>query len=145
MNDGKNIRSTTDMLDAKDLVEIQMVLSLYCHLVDGRHWTNLVQVFTDDVVFDATAHGVKVMVGLAALQATWEKRPPPSLHYTVNTYIRPVSPDSAHVQSKTVGLLPEMAVRAGLYRDLVVRTPDGWRIQERTAYPAAHAPDLPAP
>ena len=38
----------------RDLTEIHMLLALYGHMIDERDWPAMDQVFTDDIVYDAT-------------------------------------------------------------------------------------------
>lgn len=121
-------------LDAKDLIEIHMLLGLYGHLLDDRDWSSLDQVFTDDVVFDATDFGLGVMRGIPAIVESW--REPfdghPLGHHTTNIVIAEHADGTARVRSKQIGPRPG-SVTLVTYADVARKTPAGWRLAERVA------------
>lgn len=121
-------------LDAKDLIEIQMMLGLYGHILDERDWDALDQVFTEDVVYDATDFGLGVMRGIPAIAEAW--REPfdghPLGHYMTNVVISEDEDGTVRARSKHLGPRPG-SVTLMTYADVVRRTPEGWRLAERTA------------
>lgn len=124
------------MLDAIDILQIQRVLSLYSHIVDGREWGRLGEVFDDAAVFDADAHGKGVSEGLAALRARWEQSPPARLHHHTDTVVdEGDAPGSARALSKAISTMGDGGTSAGAYRDDLRRTSAGWRIVRRVAVP----------
>jgi 3-phenylpropionate/cinnamic acid dioxygenase small subunit len=121
-------------LDATDLIEIHMLLALYGHILDERDWSALDQVFTEDIVYDATDFGLGVMRGIPAIVESW--REPfdghPLGHYTTNVVITQDADGTVRVRSKHLG--PRVgSVTLMTYTDVVRKTPDGWRLCERTA------------
>ena len=59
------------MLDVADTLAIHQLLALYGHLIDERQWSRLDEVFTDDLVFDATDFGLGVTHSLDELREAW--------------------------------------------------------------------------
>jgi hypothetical protein len=121
-----------------DHIAIVDVVVLYCEALDRRRFDDLHKVFTPDARVDygtVVCEGVdavidKVMTSIAHLDATM---------HTVSNHRVTVDGDSAvhscylhgqHVMVGTPG--GELYVIAGRYDDRLVRTPDGWRIAERT-------------
>lgn len=121
-------------LDAKDLIEIQMMLGLYGHILDERDWDALDQVFTADVVYDATDFGLGVMRGIPEIVAAW--REPfdghPMAHLMTNVVISEDEDGTVRCRSRHIGPRPG-SVTLLTYFDVVRKTPDGWRLAARTA------------
>ena len=59
------------MLDVADTLAIHQLLALYGHLIDERQWSRLDEVFTDDLVFDATDFGLGITHSLDELREAW--------------------------------------------------------------------------
>jgi len=121
-------------LDAKDLIDIQMMLGLYGHILDERDWDALDQVFTEDIVFDASDSGLGVMHGIAAIVGVW-KEPfdgHPLGHYMTNAVIAEDEDGTVRARSKHLGTRPG-TITLMTYADVVRRTPAGWRLAERVA------------
>lgn len=131
------------MIDPADHLAIERVITLYTFVVDGRHWDQLGEVFTEDAIFDASAHGVPTRQGIEALRASWSATPPGRYHHTTGIIITPETKDSARVLTKSIGIMFSGEVGGGMYEDKVVRTPKGWRIAVRRAIPAADIPNVP--
>ncbi len=121
-------------LETRDYVEIQMLLGLYGHILDDRDWDALDRVFTENVVFDASDSGLGVVRGIPALIEAW--REPfdghPLGHYMTNVFISEDEDGTVRARSKHLG------VRVGTitlmtYDDVLVKTPEGWRLAERVA------------
>jgi 3-phenylpropionate/cinnamic acid dioxygenase small subunit len=121
-------------LDAKDLIDIQMMLGLYGHILDERDWDALDQVFTDDIVFDASDSGLGVMRGIPAIARAW-KEPfdgHPLGHYMTNVVITEDEDGTVRARSKHLGTRVGQ-ITLMTYADVVRRTPAGWRLAERVA------------
>jgi len=124
------------MLNPIDILAIQQVLSLYSHIVDGREWDRLGEVFDEDAVFDASAFGAGVSEGLASLRGRWEQTPPARLHHHTDTLVyEGDSGGTARALCKGISTFEDGSVSAGSYRDELRRTPSGWRIVRRVAAP----------
>lgn len=121
-------------LDAKDLIDIQMMLGLYGHILDERDWDALDQVFTEDIVFDASDSDLGVMRGIAAIVDAW-KEPfdgHPLGHYMTNVVITEDADGTVRARSKHLGTRVG-TITLMTYTDVVRRTPAGWRLAERVA------------
>jgi hypothetical protein len=124
---------------AEDTLAIQAVVVLYGFLVDDREWDRFDQVFTEDAVVDFRDHSAEPPRGLAPIVGRAEivrqfrdVLTHPYQHMLVNHVIEDVSRDEVVVRSKALLPLPGGSVADILYRDTVVRTPDGWRISRKT-------------
>jgi 3-phenylpropionate/cinnamic acid dioxygenase small subunit len=124
-------------VDTADLVAIQQLYALYGHVLDDRNWDRLPDVFTADCVFDATALGVPLMEGLAAIADSTEHSPmAPLAHHVTNVYVAEVAADQARVRAKALGIYSRGRAFSGEYDDTLVRTAGGWRIHRRVNRPA---------
>ena len=123
--------------EISDRMEIADLLARYSAAIDARAWDDLDRLFTDDAVIDYTEMGgirgslaeqkaflASVMPGFAGFQ-----------HLTATSTFD-IDGDVARV--RTICFNPmvvtdeQQVLFCGLwYRDVLVRTPDGWRIRER--------------
>jgi hypothetical protein len=133
------------VLEPADRLAIHELLALYGHLVDGREWEQLDQVFTADVVYDATDFAMPVTRSLAELVAEWttpagmERHP--LAHHATNVVVTEDDGGTVRVRSKGIGVGAGGRVGSVTYRDVAVRTPDGWRLAERVV--VLRRPDAP--
>jgi hypothetical protein len=122
-------------LTPADRVEIHELAARYGTLIDDRDWPGLSAVFTQDAVFVITgrpgagAEDVRVE-GLGALRAFMDQARHPLAHHVTNVFVDdgPVGPI---MRSKVIATLPKNGAGSADYRDLLRRTPEGWRIAER--------------
>ena len=123
--------------EISDRMEIADLLARYSAAIDGRQWNDLDRLFTADAVIDYTEMGgirgslgeqkdflAAAMPGFAGFQ-----------HLTATSTFD-IDGDTARV--RTICFNPmvvtdeQQVLFCGLwYRDVLVRTPDGWRISER--------------
>jgi hypothetical protein len=132
LEDMDPLRSLTDKQEIAELV------IRYSTALDGCDWDLLKQCFVDDPVFDADGYPPitdfetirdSVSMALGGLDA--------SQHYVTNIAVE-LDGDRASVVSylqaqhvrASAGIEPNFLV-AGIYRDDVVRTPNGWRFSHR--------------
>ena len=122
-------------LQTADIVEITQVIHLYGHLLDGRLWDRLGDVFTPDCVFDmsldgGTDVGGRRFVGLAELRAAFEVVDHAAAHHSSNVF---VDAHGDETRSLCKFFMPDTKGRlhTGEYADLLVRTEAGWRIKHR--------------
>jgi hypothetical protein len=122
-----------------DYEQIRAVLTLYAKLLDRREYAGLKRVFTPDATgnyHDAgTYEGLPAITGLmnkALSQCARTQHLLGSMDIQVNgdeatasTYLQAI-----HV-GKNPGYEGKLLTIWGEYRDKLVRTPDGWRIQYR--------------
>lgn len=117
-----------------DIVQIHQLLALYGHAADAPTQDRLGEVFTEDAVFHSNASGLH-FEGLPAIRAWFAqgKPPHPPSHHTTNVHVH-TDDETVRVKSKYLAINPETGLpRSGDYDDVVVRTPDGWRIRERVS------------
>jgi hypothetical protein len=119
----------------EDFVELQQLLSRYCHIVDTTAWDQLDQIFTKDG--SVTVVGVyPTATGLDELRSLYARMNHPVAHTSSTLIVVESSDDTARLASKWVTVRAEGLTGTGVYEDVVVRTPAGWRIRERVARPA---------
>jgi hypothetical protein len=128
-------------LDTADHLALLRLVALYGHLVDGRAWSRLGEIFTSDVMFDSSAYGSPVRHSLEELQRDWADptTPHPLAHHGTNVLIDPNADGSVTMVSKGIGVLADGRTRSVTYTDIVLRTPEGWRISSRVAIPRVSA------
>jgi 3-phenylpropionate/cinnamic acid dioxygenase small subunit len=120
-------------LDAETIVAIEQLLARYGHVVDDGDLDGLAEVFTEDGAFDINAFGQGVHRGLGAIRAIFAlgSPPHPPAHLTTNVYVTSTGGE-VRARSKWLTISRSTGtVRSGDYDDVVVLTPDGWRIQTR--------------
>jgi uncharacterized protein (TIGR02246 family) len=123
-----------------DRAEINDLLVRYCHAVDDKDWTAFANLFTSDAILDFTAFGgprcgvsgiVEFLRGVALHVHDWQ--------HTISTVL--LTADGTTVRSRAAAQVMmithgedsrDQVVFTGLwYRDLLVCTDEGWRINER--------------
>ena len=118
-----------------DFVELQQLLSRYCHIVDTKAWNQLDQIFAAD----ASVTVVDVYprtTGIDELRALYARMNHPVAHTSSSVIVVESNGSTARLASKWVTVRAEGLAGTGVYEDVVVRTPAGWRISERVARPA---------
>jgi 3-phenylpropionate/cinnamic acid dioxygenase small subunit len=133
---------TAGLLSIADRLEIQDLLADYCFSIDDHDWVRFRALFTDGAVLDFSAFGgprcsaaamVDYLQGVAATLQSWQ--------HTVSTLrLSPQGADSVRARTAAQVFLTSKGkdgaagplTSVGLwYHDLLVRTPEGWRIAER--------------
>ncbi|MCW2570554.1 MAG: hypothetical protein JWO88_612 [Frankiales bacterium] len=123
--------------EISDRMEIAELLARYSAAIDGRAWDDLDALFTPDAVIDYTEMGG--IRGSLAEQKSFLVSVMPSFagfqHLTATSTFD-IDGDTARV--RTICFNPMVVTDerhvlfCGLwYRDILVRTADGWRIRER--------------
>ena len=119
-------------MEPMEIVAIQQLYALYGHVMDDRTWDRLGDVFTEDVVFDATALGVPLMTGFAdMIEVSETSRQQPLAHHVTNVLVKSIEGDEAKVRAKAIGMFSKGRAFSGDYDDTLVMTSDGWRIKHR--------------
>ena len=124
------------MLELSDILEIHHLIALYGHAADAPEEDLLPLVFTEDGVWESNtdrfAHiSPNRLEGRAAIRAMFAMGVPPNspAHHTTNVWVREEG-GQVKVRSKWIAH-PEKGVYMGDYNDIVVKTPEGWRIKHR--------------
>lgn len=118
------------MLSERDRAEIEEVIAAYGHVIDDNAWDRAHLVFADDFVFDFSEFDRPNLNGVDELRAALQGRKVYS-HHSTNIVIQEVDETTARVRSKFIGFPNEGPPISGDYRDLVIRTPGGWRLLRR--------------
>ena len=120
------------MLDPSDVLAIHNLLALYGHVIDERQWSRLGELFTEDVLYDSSPSGGRVLHGVDAVLKSWtgDSRHPLAHHLT-SIIVSEDDDGTVRVVSKPMGVGYRGRVGSGTYHDVVQRTPDGWRIAVR--------------
>lgn len=126
--------------EISDRLEIQELLVRYSHAVDTRDWDAFERVFTEDAVIDYTEMGGP-RGGVKETRAFLESAMPTfsGFQHMVGNTVLEFDGDTA--RARTICHNPMVLDRGqgqthvffcGLwYRDVLVRTPEGWRIKDR--------------
>ena len=118
-----------------DIVEINQVVGLYAHVIDGKQWHRLDELFTDDGVFDLSGlMGSELRYeGIDAIKGFLTSMPMPLAHIATNTYLFETD---GEVRSRGKWFMPtdEGTVSGGVYRDVWAKTDRGWRLKERLVF-----------
>jgi 3-phenylpropionate/cinnamic acid dioxygenase small subunit len=118
-------------MDPADRLELHELPGRYGDAIDDRDWDRLDQIFTADAVFDLTDLGAPRLEGLAAIKRYMaEDADHPRTHTMTNIYVDETA-QGAKLRFRILALLPERRVGTASYYDDVVKTPEGWRVQNR--------------
>jgi SnoaL-like domain len=120
-------------LDALDILAIQQLLALYGHIIDGREWHRVGELFTTGAIYDMSEFGLRVANGSAAIGELWSRPDAahPLAHHATDIVVSEDPDGTVRVLSKGLGLGPSGRVGSVVYRDVVERTPAGWRFAAR--------------
>ena len=131
---------TLTLQEISDRIEIDELLNAYCHAIDTRSWDDLDAVFTPDAVIDYTELG-GTRGNLAETKAFLAGAMPMFVGFQHMVATSKLSIDGDRATGRTICHNPMVVATpdgktrvlyCGLwYRDVFVRTPEGWRIKER--------------
>ncbi|HEV3182512.1 MAG TPA: nuclear transport factor 2 family protein [Steroidobacteraceae bacterium] len=123
------------MREAGDIVAIQQLLALYGHVIDEREWQRVGELFTATAVYDMSDFGLGVVHGAAAIRELWSRPDAmhPLAHHATDIVVSEEADGTVRVLSKGLGVGPNGRVGSVVYRDVVVRTSEGWRFAARKA------------
>lgn len=134
------------MLDVADRLAIQQLIAIYGHLIDEREWSRLGEIMVADLRYDARDFDLGVTQSLEELRTAWmsDRAQHPLAHHATNIVITEDGDGTVRVLSKGIGVGYRGRVGSVTYRDVVVKTPDGWKFAERVL--SLRAPDrIPDP
>jgi hypothetical protein len=117
-----------------DRLQLHELAARYANTIDARDWDRFETVFTPDCRYELRGFGrLDVVVhGAAALrQYMIDSAEHPVAHHVTNIEVD-AGADPVRMFSKVIGTLPGGTAGSGDYEDIVVRTPGGWRIADRT-------------
>jgi ketosteroid isomerase-like protein len=124
-------------LSADDRFAITDLINRHGHLMDRGDFEGAEALFTADVVYDVSAFGAGVQVGLAeAREAAYARiDSQPVAHHVTNIVLEETGDGVVHALSKGIGILADGSAGSVTYDDTVNRTPVGWRITHRIVRP----------
>ncbi len=118
-------------MDPADRLELHELPGRYGDAIDDRDWDRLDQIFTADAIFDLTDLGAPRLEGLDAIKRYMaEDANHPRTHTMTNIYVDETA-EGAKLRFRILALLPERRVGTASYYDDVVKTAEGWRVQNR--------------
>ena len=129
-----------NLQEIADRFEIEQLLNRYCNVVDDQDWKSFDGLFTDDAELDYSAFGGPVC-GVRDLKAFLSPivASMQNTQHTISTMVLGIDGDQA--QARTAGLVmmvsdtfeggSHVAFSGLWYRDVLIRTADGWRIRKR--------------
>lgn len=118
----------------EDVLAVYDLLGRYGHLIDERAYERLVEVFTEDCVYDATDFGGEVLHGSAAVVEQMRTSDShPLAHHATNILVAANPDGTLAVLSKGIGVGPRGRVGSVVYEDTARRTAAGWRLAARRA------------
>jgi hypothetical protein len=123
------------VLEVRDTMAIHELLALYGHIIDERQWARADELFTPRTIYDMREFGLGVVQGTAAIRELWSRpnATHPLAHHATNILVSADPDGTVRVVSKGLGVGPNGRVGSVVYRDVVERTPQGWRFGSRTA------------
>lgn len=119
-------------LSSEDVLAIQYVIMKYGFLIDDREFGRLGEVFTEDALVDYRPSGEGPFAGLAEIGRAMRTLQHPVQHMMVSHIIDSASDDEVVTRTKALIPLPNGGVADIAYRDVLVRTPAGWRIKDKS-------------
>jgi SnoaL-like domain len=128
-------------LDTADIVAIQQLEAFCHHAVDHTDQSLLPLAFSGDARFDTRGCGGHVYEGIDAIVAFFAlgKPPHPPSHHMTNCVVYEKDGEIRVMMKWQVPAFDGRTVYGGRNDDVVISTPDGWRIKQRVAmqlYPA---------
>ena len=120
------------------------LINHYANCNDALDWDAVAQLYTEDARFGRPSKPGDLVIGREAILASFKARPPRAQrHVIANIVVDVESAGRARAfsvillfqgEAASEGELPAMSANSplvGTYRDLIVRTPEGWRFAER--------------
>ena len=133
----ENAGGSAGSLTPADYAEIQQLYARYNTAIDAGDENTWASTFTPDGVFNNNVSGHDALVKFVR---DWRERGNPThlRHWNTNLLIQG-TPDGArgsvYLSLLDVGVKPPASVTTGMYEDLLVKTPQGWRFKRRTVHP----------
>ncbi len=118
-------------MDVADRLELHELPGRYGDAIDDRDWEALHRIFTEDAVFDLTDMGAPRLEGIEAIKRFMDvDAAHPKTHMMTNIYVDETS-DGVKLNFRIVAMLSGGRMGTASYYDDVVKTDQGWRVQNR--------------
>lgn len=120
-------------LTLEDRIAVTELISMHGHLVDDGRLDRLEELFTPDVVYDLTDFGRGPLVGPAAIREAALALGDGNAvaHHVTDVVVREGADGRVRARCKGLGVRADGTCGSVTYDDILVRTPDGWRISHR--------------
>jgi hypothetical protein len=122
--------SAQGTLGAQDMAEIQNLYAQYNLKLDAGDAAGWADTFVENGRF-GNSEGRAALVQFAE---GFHQQNPQSRHWNTNLHLTPTSEGAAgttYLFLYNVGVRPPAVIATGIYQDVLVRTPQGWRFQSR--------------
>ena len=121
-------------MDLADCVVLHELPGRYGDLIDDRDWDGLSQIFVDEATFEIPG---QVLDGLEAIREFMRGAKHPRTHLMTNVSVDEAD-DGVVLRSRLIGMRRNGRFISGRYRDVVVKTDDGWRVVTRVYTPTPY-------
>jgi 3-phenylpropionate/cinnamic acid dioxygenase small subunit len=121
-------------MELADRLELHELPGRYGDVIDDRDWDALPQIFVDDATF---AIPDRTLVGLEAIREFMRGARHPRTHLMTNVVVDETD-NGVILRSRLIGMRRDGRFISGRYRDVVVKTADGWRIVTRVYTPTPY-------
>ena len=120
------------MLSIEDTLAIHELLANSGHVIGAKAWDRRGEVFTEDAVFRSSKGTTYASRAEFLAYLTSDKTVHPAGYHVSNIGVTGASGDHASTLSKGLYVHADGRATSATYDDLVLRTPAGWRLAERT-------------
>ncbi|MFD1544927.1 nuclear transport factor 2 family protein [Nonomuraea guangzhouensis] len=120
-------------LGADDRAAITELISLHGHLFDDGELDRLDELFTADVVYDASDFGVGSLEGVAAIRAAALTlgAANPVGHHVTNVVLTEIADGQVRARSKGISIMAGGTCGSVTYDDVISYGDQGWRMSHR--------------
>lgn len=133
------------MIDALDIIKIHQLLARYGRTIDTRQWDEFEELFVADATIDYNGGRGRTQLDGRANIVAWFRElatSHPPAHHVTNILVDERSDHDGPVEVISKFFAPftrpehdPKRLYGGDYRDLVVRTDEGWRFQHKECEP----------
>ena len=121
-------------MDLADRLALHELPGRYGDLIDDRDWDGLSQIFVDEATFEIPG---EVLDGLEAIREFMRGAKHPRTHLMTNVAVDETD-DGVILRSRLIGMRRDGRFISGRYRDVVVKTDEGWRVVTRVYTPTPY-------
>jgi hypothetical protein len=114
-------------VDLADRLALHEMPGRYGDLIDDRDWDGLSQIFLEDATFEVLGD---VLHGLDGIRDFMRAAKHPRTHLMTNVYVDE-TPAGVILRFRIIAMRRDGRIVSGRYRDVVVKTDDGWRVASR--------------
>jgi hypothetical protein len=124
-------------VDLADRLALHELPGRYGDMIDDRDWDGLSQIFLEDATFEVLGD---VLEGLDGIREFMRAANHPRTHLMTNVYVDE-TPEGVVVRFRIIAMRRDGRIVSGRYRDVVVKTDDGWRVASRVYTTTPYEPD----